>query len=123
MFLTFQRQLPIKSFFIFLICFSGGLKERDLGHSFHVHPSTVKGLIGITPHGAVTFVSQLYARLVNDKEMFKESGITKTLAEDVAVMVGKGSLITDCVKCNMYCPPFLSKTKQMPEHQVKRNRP
>lgn len=79
----------------------------------------MKGLIGIAPHGPVTFVSQLYAGSVSDREIFKQCGITKMLTEDMAVMVDKGFLISDCVKCKVYCPPFLSRGKQMPAHQVK----
>lgn len=37
----------------------------------------------------------------------------------MAIMVDKGFLISDCVKCKVYCPPLLSKVKQMPSHQVK----
>lgn len=185
------------SFFLFLVYLSVGLKERDLAHRFHMHPSTVsriivtwtnylytllgsvcvwlsaadvksnlpeefsdfpdtqviidcteircqtpsspllqsemysnykshctmKGLIGIAPHGPVTFVSQLYAGSVSDREIFKQCRITKRLTEDMVdkgmVMVDKGFLISDCVSCKVYCPPFLSRGKQMPAHQVK----
>ncbi|XP_026064655.1 uncharacterized protein LOC113047483 [Carassius auratus] len=190
-----ERQLlqPIDEFFLFLIYLSVGLKERDLAHRVHMHPSTVsriistwtnylytllgsvcvwlsaaevksnlpeeftdfpdtqviidcteircqtqsspllqsemysnykshctmKGLTGIAPHGPVTFVSQLYAGSMSDMELFKQCGITKRLTEDMAVMVDKGFLISDCVSCKVYCPPFLSRLKQMPAHQVK----
>uniref|UniRef100_A0AAR2IUP2 THAP-type domain-containing protein n=1 Tax=Pygocentrus nattereri TaxID=42514 RepID=A0AAR2IUP2_PYGNA len=189
-----QQQVlqPVDEFFLFLVHLSVGLKERDLGHRFNIHPSTViriistwtnflytplgsvciwlspedvkknlpsefqdypdtqvildcielrcqtpssallqsemystykshctmKGLVGIAPHGAVTFVSSLYAGSVSDKELFKQSGLAKLLTEEMAVMVDKGFLITDCVKCKVYCPPFLSKQSQMPAYQV-----
>ncbi|KAL3969288.1 phosphatase and actin regulator 4 [Sarotherodon galilaeus] len=80
---------------------------------------TMKALVGIAPHGPVTFISNLYAGSVSDKELFKQSGIAEKLTEDMAVMVDKGFLITDCCKCKVYCPPFLSKQKQMPAYQVK----
>lgn len=66
---------------------------------------TMKGLIGIAPHGPVTFVAQLYAGSVSDREIFKQCGITKRLTEDMAVMADKGFLISDCVSCKVYCPP------------------
>ncbi|XP_076867640.1 uncharacterized protein LOC143518768 isoform X2 [Brachyhypopomus gauderio] len=189
-----ERQVlqPVDEFFLFLVHLSVGLKERDLGHRFNIHPSTVsriistwtnylytllgseciwlspedvkknlpsefqdypdtqvildctelrcqtpssphlqsemysaykshctmKGLVGIAPHGAVTFVSSLYPGSVSDKELFKQSGLAKLLTEEMAVMVDKGFLITDCVKCKLYCPPFLSKQSQMPAYQV-----
>lgn len=34
-------------------------------------------------------------------------------------MVDKGFQISDCCKCEVYCPPFLSKQKQMPAYQVR----
>jgi len=34
---------------------------------------TMKGLIGRVPNDAVTFVSQLYAGSMSDKEIFKQS--------------------------------------------------
>uniref|UniRef100_A0AAR2KIZ6 THAP-type domain-containing protein n=1 Tax=Pygocentrus nattereri TaxID=42514 RepID=A0AAR2KIZ6_PYGNA len=176
-----QQQVlqPVDEFFLFLVQLSVGLKERDLGHRFNIHPSTVsriistwtnflytllgpvciglspedvkknlpsefqdypdtqvildctelrcqtpsspllqsemystykshctmKGLVGTAPHGAVTF-------------LIKQSGLAKLLTEEMAVMVDKGFLITDCVKCKVYCPPFLSKQSQMPAYQV-----
>ncbi|KAG5282192.1 hypothetical protein AALO_G00053230 [Alosa alosa] len=183
---------PIDEFFLFLVHLSVGLKERDLGHRFGIHSSTVsrvvsswtnylytflgsvciwlspeevkanlpavfsnfpdtqviidctefkcqtpsslllqsemysrykshctvKGLIGIAPHGAVTFVSSLYAGSVSDKELFKRSGLAELLTEEMAVMVDKGFLISDCVNCKVYCPPFLSRKSQMPAHHV-----
>ena len=79
----------------------------------------MKALVGIAPHGAVTFVSSLYGGSVSDKEIFKQSGIAALLTENMAVMVDKGFLISDCCKCKVYCPPFLSKQKQMPAYQVR----
>ncbi|KAF3835304.1 hypothetical protein F7725_027862, partial [Dissostichus mawsoni] len=79
----------------------------------------MKALVGIAPHGAVTFVSSLYGGSVSDKEIFKQSGIAALLTENIAVMVDKGFLISDCCKCKVYCPPFLSKQKQMPAYEVR----
>ncbi|XP_061591062.1 uncharacterized protein LOC133456583 isoform X1 [Cololabis saira] len=80
---------------------------------------TLKALVGIAPHGAVTFVSDLYAGSVSDTEIFRRSGISELLTEDVAVMADKGFQISDCCKCRVYCPPFVSKQKQMPADQVR----
>ncbi|XP_046874028.1 uncharacterized protein LOC124466285 [Hypomesus transpacificus] len=74
---------------------------------------TMKGLIGMAPHGAVTFVSSLYERSVSDKELFRRSGLADLLTDDMGVMVDKGFLISDVVKCKVYCPPFLQKRSQM----------
>lgn len=38
------------------------------------------------------------------------------LTEDMAIMVAKGFLISDCVKFKVYCLPYRSKRSQMPAH-------
>ncbi|XP_034061864.1 uncharacterized protein LOC117539709 [Gymnodraco acuticeps] len=94
------------------------LLQSEMYSTYKSH-CTMKALVGIAPHGAVTFVSSLYGGSVNDKEIFKQSGIAALLIENMAVMVDKGFLISDCCKCKVYCPPFLSKQKQMPAYQVR----
>ncbi|XP_034091416.1 uncharacterized protein LOC117558962 [Gymnodraco acuticeps] len=94
------------------------LLQSEMYSTYKSH-CTIKALVGIAPHGAVTFVSSLYGGSVSDKEIFKQSGIAALLTENMAVMVDKGFLISDCCKCKVYCPPFLSKQKQMPAYQVR----
>ncbi|XP_033947499.2 uncharacterized protein [Pseudochaenichthys georgianus] len=94
------------------------LLQSEMYSTYKCH-CTMKALVGIAPHGAVTFVSSLYGGSVSDKEIFKQSGIAALLTENMAVMVDKGFLISDCCKCKVYCPPFLSKQKQMPAYQVR----
>lgn len=78
---------------------------------------TFKGLIGMAPHGMVTFVSSLYEGAINDKELLKQSGIVALLNPSMAIMVDKGFLVDDCVPCKVHIPTFLSKRAQrsMPE--------
>ncbi|XP_030610768.1 uncharacterized protein LOC115798161 [Archocentrus centrarchus] len=97
---------------------SSPLLQSEMYSSYNSH-CTMKALVGIAPHGAVTFISDLYGGSISDKELFKQSGIAEKLTEDMAVMVDKGFLISDCCKYKVYCPPFLSKQKQMPAYQVK----
>ena len=97
---------------------SSPLLQSEMYSTYKSH-CTMKGLVGIAPHGAVTFISALYGGSVSDKEMFKQSGIAELLTENMAVMVDKGFVISDCCKSKVYCPPFLSKNKQMPACQVK----
>ena len=42
-------------------------------HSSYKHHGTYKGLIGITPSGAITFVSQLFPGSLSDKEITCQS--------------------------------------------------
>lgn len=97
---------------------SSPLLQSEMYSTYKSH-CTMKALVGIAPHGAVTFISELYGGSVSDKEIFKQSGIAELLTEGMAVMVDKGFLISDCCKCKVYCPPFLSKQTQMPAYQVK----
>lgn len=57
---------------------------------------------------SVNFVSSLYEGSVSDEEVFRRSGLAD-LTEDMAIMVPKGFLISDCVKFKVYCLPYLSK--------------
>ena len=49
-----------------------------------------KELIGIAPHGAVTFVSSLFSGCINDVEMTKVCGIWNLLEAGDSVMADKG---------------------------------
>lgn len=71
--------------------------------------TTLKGQIGMSQHGSVTFISSLYSGSVSDKQLFRESGIIPLLDKDMAVMVDKGFLIDDLVPCKINRPPSLSK--------------
>ncbi|CAM4620187.1 unnamed protein product [Leuciscus chuanchicus] len=64
--------------------------------------TTMKGMIGVSPHGAVTFVSSLYPGSVSDKELFRQSEIIPLLDKDMAVMVDEGFRIDDLVPCKVH---------------------
>ncbi|KAF1373313.1 hypothetical protein PFLUV_G00259240 [Perca fluviatilis] len=49
-----------------------------------------KGLIGVAPHGLVTFFSPLYAGSVSDEEMTKVSGVLPLLEPGDEVVAGEG---------------------------------
>jgi len=61
---------------------------------------TYKGLIGITPSGAISFVSQLFEGSISDKEIVKRSGfLSKELwDENDAVMADRGFTIEEELK-------------------------
>lgn len=79
---------------------------------------TLKGMIGIAPHGAVTFISPLFAGSISDKQLFMQSGICQFLNADSAIMVDRGFLIDNVVPCKVYRPAFLSGREQMPENEM-----
>ncbi|KAG9279343.1 hypothetical protein AMEX_G4865 [Astyanax mexicanus] len=80
--------------------------------------TTFKAMIGIAPHGPITFVSALYAGSLSDQEIFKLSGITKLLTADTAIMVDKGFLVDNLFPCKVYRPAFLSNRSQMCREDV-----
>ncbi|KAL0970440.1 hypothetical protein UPYG_G00241950 [Umbra pygmaea] len=88
--------------------------------SFYKSHCTFKGLIGMAPHGAVTFVSSLYEGAISDREILKQSGIVSLLKPTMAVMVDKGFLVEDCVPCKVHIPTFLSKRAQLSGPEVRK---
>ncbi|XP_056123115.1 uncharacterized protein LOC130101424 [Rhinichthys klamathensis goyatoka] len=57
--------------------------------------TTFKGLVGVAPCGAMTFISQLYTGSISDKEITKKSGILDLLEPGDEVMADKGFTIDD----------------------------
>ena len=64
---------------------------------------TWKSLIGISPAGIVTFVSDLYPGSISDKQIKKQSGLIDLCEEGDAIMADKGFLISDL--SNLLSPP------------------
>lgn len=54
--------------------------------SNYKHHNTAKFLIGCTPNGAVSFVSELYVGSISDIELTKVSGYVDTLKSGVSVI-------------------------------------
>ena len=98
-------------------CPSSPLLQREVFSSYKSH-CTVKGMIGIAPHGAVTLVPAPYAGSISDKQITKESGIVNILKPGMAVMVDRGFLIDDIVPCKVYRPAFLAGRSQMSAVEV-----
>ncbi|KAK0148955.1 THAP domain-containing protein 2 [Merluccius polli] len=97
---------------------SSPLLQSEVYSSYKSH-CTLKGMIGMVPHGAVTFVSPLYAGSVSDNQLLVESGISKLLRPDSAIMVDRGFLVANCVPCKVYRPAFLAGRKQMIAEEVR----
>lgn len=84
-------------------------------YSAYKSHTTLKCLVGIAPHGVVTFVSSLYQGSISDKEITRRSGIL-SLIEGDEVVADKGFLIQDLLepkKATLTIPPFLSRTKYL----------
>lgn len=75
--------------------------------------STFKAMIGMAPHGAITFISSLFDGSMSNREIFKQSGIISVLHPDMAIMVDNGFLVDNLAPCKVYRPAFLSGKNQI----------
>lgn len=91
--------------------------------STYKNNTTLKALVGITPGGALSFVSQLYTGHILDRENVLHSGILdKKFENRVSVMADKGFTVQDLLPLGigLNIPPFLGSQGQMsPEDVVK----
>lgn len=79
--------------------------------SSYKHHNTAKGLIGISPAGNVTFVSELYAGRTSDKERTNDCGILKLSEPGDVIMADRGFTIEQSDLPNgvtVNIPPFLT---------------
>lgn len=89
--------------------------------SNYKHHTTLKDLIGISPGGAVTFISQLYTGSISDREIVVRSGLLYLpLGENDSIMADKGFTIQDLLPLgvSLNVPPFLGRSRQMPAEDV-----
>jgi len=66
------------------------LRSQSITYSSYKHHNTAKGLIGIAPSAAVTFVSDLFAGRVSDKKATKMSGLYQLLQAGDSIMADRG---------------------------------
>ena len=91
-------------------------------YSNYKSANTLKGLIGISPSGSITFISQLYTGSISDREITERSGLLKLpFHAGDCLMADKGFDIQDLldpigVKLNI--PPFLHMQDQMTSEDV-----
>jgi len=89
-------------------------------YSSYKSATTLKGLVGITPSGEISFVSALYTGSISDREVTKRSGILNLIQEGDGVMADKGFTIGDLLpkNCTLNIPPFLSTKIQFSSSEV-----
>ena len=94
---------------------------QQMTFSNYKNSNTFKALVGISPSGVITFVSDLYPRCISDKELTRRSGILGLLQRGDCVMADRGFDIQDdltplAVKLNM--PPFLRGKTQLDTNEM-----
>ena len=91
--------------------------------SNYKHHNTSKFLVGCTPNGAVSFVSQLYVGSISDVQLTSMSGLIDKLKgkPNISVMADRGFTIRDqlrAIKVDLNIPPFMEGRGQLPASEV-----
>ena len=87
--------------------------NSELFSSYKNH-TTLKGLVGISPGGAITFISQLYTGHISDREIVTRSGfLNLPFGRGDSVMADKGFTVEDLLPLgvSLNIPPFLGRGK------------
>ena len=91
------------------------VKYQSQTYSNYKHHNTAKGLIGISPSGAVSFVSDLYSGRTSDKQLTKSCGIRTLLEENDSLLADRGFDIAEDLPDGVLLtiPPFLRGKEQL----------
>ncbi|XP_013381065.1 uncharacterized protein LOC106152083 [Lingula anatina] len=99
--------------------------QRELWSNYK-HHNTYKGLVGISPDGTLSYVSDLYGGSASDKFITKDCGILELLQEGDNVMADRGFDISDLLVgkgVTLNIPPFINRNEtQLSAQQVEETR-
>ncbi|KAK7101626.1 uncharacterized protein [Littorina saxatilis] len=93
-------------------------------YSSYKHRNTAKCLVGVTPRGAFSFVSDIWTGSISDRKIVEMSGFLEMLEAGDDVMADRGFLIRDLVtlrKATLNIPPF-AHGRQMAKSAVTKTR-
>ena len=122
---SFKKEYPNTRIIIdateFFIERPSSLLSQSATFSSYKNRNTIKVLIGITPSGAISFVSEAYEGSISDRKLVEVCGLLQKLEPGDEIMADKGFTIQDLlvplgVRLNM--PPFLQSNVQMPVADV-----
>jgi len=107
---------------IFVEAASSLVLQSEVFSSYKNH-TTWKGMLGITPAGAVSFITALYCGSISDKEINRCSGIIELLDSKDYVMADKGFIIRELLAkkdCNLIIPPISNCEEQVAEKEAEK---
>jgi hypothetical protein len=93
--------------------------------SSYKHRNTFKSLLGISPNGCITFVSDLFTGSISDKDLTQRSGLLDKLEPGDGVMADRGFDIKELLlskQARLRIPAFTSGSAQMPANDVTSSR-
>lgn len=79
--------------------------------SYYKNTNTLKAMVGITPSGAVSFISDLWGGSISDKELFLRSQMLTKLDKGDLVLADRGFIIQKELEkkgCTLITPHYLS---------------
>lgn len=100
---------------------SSSLINQSMTFSSYKHHTTIKFLVGITPSGLISFVSEGWPGKTSDRQLTIESGLIDLLDENDSIMADKGFTIRDVLekkKCKLNIPPFRGTSAQFSTDEV-----
>ena len=122
---TFKKEYPNTRVIIdateFYIDRPSSLLSQACTFSAYKNKNTAKVLIGITPSGAISFVSKCYEGSVSDRKLVELSGLLQKLEPGDQIMADKGFQIQDLLTplgVRLNVPPFLTGGAQMSASDV-----
>ena len=91
--------------------------------SNYKHHNTMKFLVGCTPNGAISFVSELYMGSISDVQLTSLSGLLDKLKgkSNISVMADRGFTVQDQLKAigvDLNIPPFMEGRGKLPVTEV-----
>ena len=94
---------------------------QQMTFSSYKNHNTFKALVGLSPGGAITYVSTLYPGSISDQQLTKKSGLIDLLEKGDSVMADRGFNIQDDltplgVRVNI--PPFLKGKTQLEAEEL-----
>ena len=120
-----QRQLSSLTVFEVFCVKLTNLLARAQTFSSYKHHKTVKVLIGITPQGCISFVSEAWGGRTSDKHLTENSGLLDKLLPGYLVTADRGFTIHDGVAlkhAQLVIPAFTKGKEQLDPIDVEKTR-